>query len=203
MPAMCSLVVRKRGAARSAPSRTTRSMTAAGRWATAHEAGAAHFDQPAMRRRRAADQPAVAAPTEDLVVGDQARKRAARRARSMSARPASSCPTPEGPRDQHAAVADMTQSPWRCRFASGRRGITPRPAASRRSARRADLAGLARRGCFRRVSEPPCASTICRLIDRPRPEFWPKPRLPAGRYRSARKCGRSLRRGCRDHCRRR
>jgi hypothetical protein len=27
---------------------------------------------------------------------------------------------------------------------------------------------------FSAVSVPPCASAICRLIDRPRPEFWPK-----------------------------
>ena len=30
---------------------------------------------------------------------------------------------------------------------------------------------------FSAVSVPPCASTICRLIDRPRPEFWPKASL--------------------------
>ena len=33
---------------------------------------------------------------------------------------------------------------------------------------------------FSAVSVPPCASTICRLIDRPRPEFWPNA-SPAGR----------------------
>ena len=30
---------------------------------------------------------------------------------------------------------------------------------------------------FSAVSVPPCASTIWRLIDRPRPEFWPKASL--------------------------
>ena len=33
---------------------------------------------------------------------------------------------------------------------------------------------------FSASSDPPCASAICRLIDRPRPEFWPNA-SPAGR----------------------
>src|SRR5690606_27972619 len=36
------------------------------------------------------------------------------------------------------------------------------------------------RAIFAAVSLPPCASTIWRLIDRPRPEFWPNA-SPAGR----------------------
>ena len=131
--------------------------------------GAAQMRRPCARRE------------QHLVVGDQRGKPAAARCTGRSAQArASTCRVPDAPRDQHAAVAER-RSAVACMLTGGTRHASAFGRQRHHEARAARRSpGLRARACSRRVSVPPCASTICRLIDRPRPEFWPKASL-AGR----------------------
>ena len=81
------------------------------------------------------------------------------------------------PADQHGLGADQHGGGVDGRD-RGSRAITS-PAGAPRSARRARAARSSPAGdapCGSRPGcVPPCASTICLEIDRPSPEFWPKP----------------------------
>lgn len=95
--------------------------------------------------------------------------------RSMSASASVDFPAPESP------AIRMPRSPSSTVVACSCSGATDQASAGSVTMNRAPLTspGLAP-AMFSAVSLPPCASTICRLIDRPKPEFWPKA-SPAGR----------------------
>ncbi len=118
--------------------------------------------RPAMRRQQqlvVADEPPEAA--EAVHAGNQRQRQSglsrAGRAGDQNATVA----------EQHGAGMDVRRH---AQLSAGRVTVKRAPRMS---------PGLAP-GMFSAVSVPPCASTIWREIDRPRPEFWPKA-SPAGR----------------------
>ena len=87
--------------------------------------------------------------------------------RSAQAR-ASSCPTPDAPRIRTPRSPSTSAVAWM--LAGGKRQPSAGSVTTKRAPRTSP--GLVP-GMFSAVSVPPCASTICRLIDSPSPEFWP------------------------------
>ena len=161
---------------------TTRPTTATGSNGRRLMPDAAHLDQPGELRRR--DEPAGVPCTASRCARSSATRRANRRypgsrrlhQRQRKARFAGA----RGPADQHGARTDENGGGMD-RGGMPDRG-SPRitsPAGARRSGRRGPAARRRRPASeamrFSAQMRPPCASTICLEIDRPRPEFWPKP----------------------------
>ena len=142
---------------------------------------------PAMLRRAGGDEPPSASRTIHAVVPDQrAKSPASPRAGDQRQRQRALAGSRRS-KDQNAAFADDGRPLRGARL--------PPPSASWRERRQFDdeagaravprrlvavvvsptgAAGLGS-GRFTAQIRPPCASTICREIDSPRPEFWPKP----------------------------
>ena len=95
--------------------------------------------------------------------------------RRMSASANDDFPVPESPAIKTPRSANSTVVACNCS------GATDQASAGNVAMNRAPLIspGLAPE-MFSAVSLPPCASTICRLIESPNPEFWPNA-SPAGR----------------------
>ena len=81
-------------------------------------------------------------------------------------------PEPVGPRIRIARGPTKTTEAWIV-------GAIPHTAGKRTMNRAPSTIGASPSNCastlFSAQMRPPCASTICLEIDRPRPEFWPKP----------------------------
>ena len=174
MPAIVSLAGSgNRGRVMSGTSRTTRSMTALASAGSGRGPMPRTSASPAIAGGQdATSRPPRAAMKSWSSPTSRANRSSAGTGRSARA-PASSCRRPRGPR-----------SGRRGRRAPARwRGYWPaasvrQPSAGSVTTKRAPRTspGLVP-GMFSAVSVPPCASTICRLIDRPRPEFWPNASL--------------------------
>ena len=144
--------------------------TASVSWSMRADAEAATLDQPGERAGAPGDQAAVAARGTDAVVRHEPGERARRAApRSISRRARRRFARAGGAADQHARRRRPATQPHARVGPAQARG---RRAGGRRSARPATSSPLRR---FSARIRPPWASTICLEIDRPRPEFWPKP----------------------------
>ncbi len=139
--------------------------------------------------------------TIHLIIGDERRKHAARCAcrdagkgeHRLAASPMARMKRRPPSVDDDRRGVDVHARPALMRLAAGGGARMKRAPSSFRRFGVDDV--------LRPAAMPPCASAIWRLIDSPRPEFWPKPSLiPAGRYRSAQRCGRYSRPGCPGRC---
>ena len=194
-----------------APSRrrrsTTRPTTRPASYGRRRMPEPAHLDQAREGCGRTHQQAAVRGLDVNAVVADQPRegKGAVRRRGSAQTR-GTDLPAPAAPRISTARAPTSTAEAWMVAVVSifrVMRAHVTSPAGAPRSARRAPSAPrpVATPMRFSARMRPPCASTIWREIERPRPEFWPNPDA-AGRCRSARRCAPSLPAGCRARRRR-
>ena len=120
---------------------------------------------------RPADQPPAMAGREELVVAHQTAEQAPRAKVRNQRQRQRGLARPGRPGNEQAAVAHQQGGAVDVL-------LTHQPSAGRATTKRAPLIspGLVP-GMFSAVSVPPCASTIWRLMDRPRPEFCPNASL--------------------------
>ena len=144
-----------------------------------NRAAAADLDEAGDGGRRLGDEAAGDRRNPDPVVGDEGGETAPQPEKLDRRKRQRGLARAGGPEDQDSRIPG-----------DDRRGVEVEPpghgegrhsSAGRVTTKRApwNSPGLAP-AMFSAVSLPPCASTIWRLIDRPRPEFWPKA-SPAGR----------------------
>jgi hypothetical protein len=140
-----------------------------------YQADAAHLDQAGQRFGRPGQQPAMCGFKMNPVVRHQARewKRTGSRHFNQFQRQ----PRFSGsgwPADQHSAGSDkdgrsVHRRGGRCHYGAGRRTMKRAPATV------ASPCSSGGPGLFSTQIAPPWASTICLEMERPSPEFWPKP----------------------------
>ena len=134
--------------------------------------------RPRRRRGRTSRRPCAARHARGRRPTSRANGRMPCAAACSSASASRDLPEPDGPRISTARAPTSTAEAWMV----GMRSRSIRHRAGRRTMKRAPehLGGSSSSDAvtamrFSAQSCPPCASTICLEIDRPRPEFWPKP----------------------------
>src|SRR4051812_10640099 len=135
------------------------------------DAEAADLDQAGQLRRGADDQISAACVEVDTVIADQdGRRQLPRAAGENEVEGKPRLARAGGTADQHGAIAHQHGGGVHRRLhCAGSRTMKRAPATVGWPS---SSAGPAR---FSAQMRPPCASMICLEIDRPRPEFWPKP----------------------------
>ena len=137
------------------------------------DAEPAHLEQAGELLRPAA--PAAGRARLDMERGRRrpaARTATSRPAASSSAAPAATCRCPTAPRISTALAPTSTAVAW---MVGERRHIAGRRTMKRAPSTRGSSPSPPAAVRFSTQMRPPCASTICLEIDRPSPEFWPKP----------------------------
>ena len=169
-PATRSCAIRAGGPVSGVPRSTARPTSALGTASQRSNPTPARFDQPAQRRGAAGDQCRALDGKLHLVIRHQLRAQ-----RDHAAAPAPDLPDPDGPRISNPFPSTATQEACRVR-AAGRQ--TGRPTTKRAPSGSEVISAWVGR-MFSAQITPPCASTICFEIARPRPEWLPN--WPTGR----------------------
>src|SRR5262249_25109301 len=129
------------------------------------------------RIRPAGDELLAVPRDQDLVVGDERRKGPLPSGRSQAGKGEHRFAAAGRTGEEKALSTDHDRGGMKIDRLRAH-GVSPAGSESvKRAPIRVPVFGSCR---FSALSEPPCASAICRLIDRPRPEFWPK-LSPSGR----------------------